>query len=63
MMSQFQDAVITMLYKPTVISLVRLNVINNKYVLQARQTLEMEFNNLLQVATERRPDNEHLNKS
>jgi hypothetical protein len=31
--------------------------------LQARQTLEMEFNNLLQIATERRPENEHLSKS
>lgn len=30
---------------------------------QARQTLEMEFNNLLQIATERRPENEHLNLS
>ncbi|CRK93020.1 CLUMA_CG006502, isoform A [Clunio marinus] len=30
---------------------------------QARQTLEMEFNNLLQIATERRPENEHLSKS
>lgn len=30
---------------------------------QGRQTLEMEFNNLLQIATERRPENEHLSKS
>ncbi|CAH1718786.1 unnamed protein product [Chironomus riparius] len=30
---------------------------------QARQTLEIEFNNLLQIATERRPENEHLSKS
>lgn len=30
---------------------------------QARQTLEIEFNNLLQIATERRPENEHLNLS
>uniref|UniRef100_U5EXQ6 Putative lar-interacting protein n=1 Tax=Corethrella appendiculata TaxID=1370023 RepID=U5EXQ6_9DIPT len=30
---------------------------------QARQSLEIEFNNLLQVATERRPETEHLNKS
>ncbi|XP_055686303.1 liprin-alpha-1 [Lutzomyia longipalpis] len=30
---------------------------------QARQTLEMEFNNLLQMSTERRPETEQLNKS
>ncbi|XP_055853436.1 liprin-alpha-1 isoform X7 [Episyrphus balteatus] len=30
---------------------------------QARQTLDIEFNNLLQVATERRPENEQLHKS
>lgn len=30
---------------------------------KARQNLEMEFNNLLQIATERRPETEHLNKS
>ncbi|KAL5282234.1 syd-2 family protein [Megaselia abdita] len=31
--------------------------------IQARQTLELEFNNLLRVATDRRLDNEQLNKS
>ncbi|XP_011296501.1 liprin-alpha-1 isoform X1 [Musca domestica] len=30
---------------------------------QARQSLDTEFNNLLQIATDRRPENEHLNKS
>lgn len=30
---------------------------------QARTNLELEFNNLLQVATERRPESEQLNKS
>ncbi|XP_013119006.1 liprin-alpha-1 isoform X2 [Stomoxys calcitrans] len=30
---------------------------------QARQILDTEFNNLLQIATDRRPENEHLNKS
>lgn len=39
------------------------NVTFNLFLLQARQTLEMEFNNLLQIATERRPENEHLSKS
>lgn len=33
------------------------------FPLQARQNLEIEFNNLLQVATDRRPDTEQLNKS
>ncbi|XP_065358357.1 liprin-alpha-1 isoform X2 [Calliphora vicina] len=30
---------------------------------QARQILDTEFNNLLQIATDRRPENEQLNKS
>lgn len=30
---------------------------------QARQALEMEYNNLLLIATDRRPENEQLNKS
>lgn len=31
--------------------------------IQARQTLDIEFTNLLQMATDRRPENEQLNKS
>lgn len=33
------------------------------FTFKARQILDTEFNNLLQIATDRRPENEQLNKS
>lgn len=48
-------------YKRESIFTVRTKLINSKSF-QARQSLEIEFTNLLRIATDRRPENE-LNKS
>lgn len=50
-------------YTSKFVKLFSVFVITKLWIQQARQTLEMEFNNLLQIATERRPENEHLSKS